>query len=280
MEYVILDKEGFNDFIIILRRYINLKKVIYFIDKALAEEFSNKQQAFFNKLHHSHSEQQGDGGCCGESELNNKIFIPKENMNNLEKVLLEIYERFYYEDNVLKLVSYLNEKYKSITTKAKRDGMTMAVDDERDFLHNLLKEGVNFYLCSKLRNKLREFEESVSSQPMLLANPGGVDKDHRENLLNKLPSNLIFDLLKYSVVKIDKNLYDDINEYELYNEFKYLYLEGRFESLSLDYLNCYSFKFHKDFFKSTKFANIDKLSRQLNYLPYELNMKFSLQIKD
>ena len=276
MEISITDLKCYSN---IIKSYVNLKKVIYHIDKAISEEFNNKQNAYASKEHSNHK-----GGCCGESELNYKIFIPKDKMNNVEKNLSEIYEKFFYDDNLLKLTTYLNDKYKSINIKAKRDGMCMAVDDERDFIHNLLKEGVNFYLCSKLKNQLREFEESVSSAPMLLANPGSIEKDLRNDLLNCLPSNSIDDLLKKSISIIDANIFkSNINEYELFNELKYLYHEGRFETLDLNNLKCFALKFHKDFFQKSRFSNAEKLAKMLCYLPYELNLKFqefSLQVSD
>jgi len=205
-------------------------------------------------------------------------------MNNIEKNLYDIYEKFYYNDDILKLVTYLNDKYTSIVIKARRDGMSLAIDDEKDFLHNLLKEGVNFYLCSKLKNKLREYEESISSQPMLLANPGSLEIESRKDLLNKLPKCSLNDLINNTYMKIDENIYNSINPYEMYEEVKYLYLEGKFETIELSHLKCFQLKYNKNFFStSKKFNNLNQFSNEVVYLPYELNMKFqefSLQVSD
>lgn len=269
-----------------IKKYVNLKKILFHIDKTLSEEFHKKQLYFYEqsqKNHsHCHSSHQNDS-CCGESILFNNIYIPYDKMNNIEKNLYELYEKFYYDDEILKLVTYLNDKYTSITIKAKRDGMTLAIDDEKDFLHNLLKEGVNFYICSKLKNKLREYEESISSQPMLLANPGSLDKEKREIFLDKIPKDSLNQLINKEFIKIDENIYNNINPYEIYDEIKYLYLEGKFETIEITQYKCFTLKYNKNFFSQSKFNNLNQLSKVITYLPYELNMKFqefSLQVSD
>ena len=74
------------------------------------------------------------------------------------------------------------------------------------------------------------------------------------------------------------------NEYELYDETRYLYLEGRFITQDNDQGGSFfTLKYNKEFFKNSKFQNAYNLSKYLYYLPFELNSKnseFSFQTND
>ena len=75
-------------------------------------------------------------------------------------------------------------------------------------------------------------------------------------------------------------------EYEIYNKFKYLYIEGHFEDSNINNKNIrtdYFFKFHKNYFKDSKHPGLDDIANLICHIPYELNMKYSnfaLQISD
>lgn len=127
-------------------------------------------------------------------------------MNNVEKNLNEIYEKFYYPINLQELFVFLNSKFEAIVNRGKNDGIVMSEEDEKELLHNMFKEGINFFLFSKLKAKLREFEESISSQQMLLAYPHSIE--NREEVLNVLPSSVISELLKNSLVIFNNPYYD------------------------------------------------------------------------
>lgn len=87
-----LTEQDFKELCHIIKRYVNLKKVLYYIDKSISEEFMKKQDAYFqlkkmesdkkkkecclesdghNHFHKENSEE-FVGGCCGESILNNQ----------------------------------------------------------------------------------------------------------------------------------------------------------------------------------------------------------------
>lgn len=134
-------------------------------------------------------------------------------MNNIEKNLLEIYEKFYYDTSIDELMLYLNEKFEKITKAGKSEGLQLDSSAEKDLLHRLLLEGVPFYLCDKLKNKLKSFEESISEQPMLLAHPSSI-KNY--DVINFIESKYISELVNEDYVKIDHKIYQDL--------YKYIYL--------------------------------------------------------
>lgn len=131
-------------------------------------------------------------------------------MNNIEKNLNEIYEKFYYPVYILELIDFLQEKHEKIISKARKDGMIMESDYEKDFLHNIFKEGVNYFLYNKLTKKLKEYEESISSQPMLLAHPRNITEDHEKEMLTTIESSYVSLLIKNNWVFIEKPIYLDL----------------------------------------------------------------------
>lgn len=74
-------------------------------------------------------------------------------------------------------------------------------------------------------------------------------------------------------------------EYELYNEVKYLYSEGNFEDNSIknDKRTDFTLQCNVNFFKKSKHQQMSKLIQLIYYLPFELNSKYSgfnLQVND
>jgi len=275
-----VQEKDFKELCNIIRRYVNFKKVLYYIDKGISEEFCSKQEAFFQKKKENPEFINISGGCCGESILNNTIFIEPDRMNNIEKNLYELYEKFYYPVYIEELIDFIQQKYEKIASKMGKEGQSVPEDEEKDFLHNIYKEGVNYFLYSKLVKKLKEYEESISSQPMLLAHPRNIEE---EDMLDFISSSYVSKLLSSDMVVIEKPIYYDIKEFELYDELRYLYLEGRFTTIEQDKMNTFVMKYNKAFFKDTKFENIHNLSTYICYLPFELNSKnpnLSLQTND
>ena len=126
-------------------------------------------------------------------------------MNNIEINLYEIYDEFYYERNIDKLLIYLNDKFERITKKGFKDGLTIDPISEKEIIHKLLLEGLPFYLHELLKIKLKSFEESISEQPMLLAYPNSIKN---KNLLNFIEPDYISNLIKNHYVYIDSKIYD------------------------------------------------------------------------
>jgi hypothetical protein len=196
-------------------------------------------------------------------------------MNNFESNLYEIYEQFYYPSNIDKLLTFLNEKFEKITKQGVKDGLNLDKDAERELIHKLMLEGIPFYINEQLKNKMKQFEESISEQPMLLAYPNAIKK---QNLLNFLNPKYISILVNDDYVSIDEKIYPDFKEYEIFNMFKYLYLEGIFEDTSIknkDLRKDFILNFHKDYFKESKHTEIYNLAQLITHLPYELNLKYS-----
>jgi len=109
-------------------------------------------------------------------------------MNNIEKVLDEIYSEFFYEDNLAETIETLTEKFERIVSSGKAQGMILDKQAEKDLTHRILLEGVPFVLLTKLKAKLKKYEESISEQPMLLAHPSGVEN---HDLLRIFPSYIV-----------------------------------------------------------------------------------------
>jgi hypothetical protein len=128
-------------------------------------------------------------------------------MNNIEKNLYEIYETFYYQSNLEKLLEYMNEKFTRITKQGLKDGLNLDPDTERELVHRVMLEGLPYYIQEQLRNKLKEFEESISEQPMLLAHPSGIEN---KDLLGYIESKYVADLVKNNYVAIDTKLYQEM----------------------------------------------------------------------
>lgn len=77
-----VDDKEFKELCKIIRRYVNFKKVLYFIDKKIGEEFYQKQEAYYklNLQNHDHNDghdHHESGNCCGESVLNNTSKLTK-----------------------------------------------------------------------------------------------------------------------------------------------------------------------------------------------------------
>jgi len=210
------------------------------------------------------------------------VYIPREKQNNIEKILYEIYESFLFPLNLNELLEYLNNKFQKIATAGFKDGMKLDEESEKELIHKLCLEGIPFYIFEKIKTLIKKYEESISEQPMLLAHPSGIlNKD----LINYLNPSLISDLVQKNYFYKDEKLYYDIDEYKLFDEFKYLYSEGYFEDISLkvEGRKDLIYKYNVNFFKNTKHKQINDFSNLLYCLPFELNSKLpnlSLQTND
>jgi len=180
------------------------------------------------------------------------------------------------------LIEYLSNKFEKITKSGFRDGLNLDEDSERELIHKLCLEGVPFYILEKIKSAMKKFEESISEQPMLLAHPSGIKNN---DLIQILESYLISNLVEKNYFIKDKKLYYNIDEYKLYDEFKYLYSEGYFEDISqkVQTRNDFIYKYNLNFFKKSKHQQISEFSNWIYYLPFELNSKLpnlSLQTND
>ena len=267
----------------VLKQYRNVYKTLYLINPTSAEEFLQKQEAYFKIKEWSETHFKYHPNCEKIFKQNTKIYIPKDKMNTYEKLLFEIYESFFTPDNLNKLLLYLEEKFDKIIKKGQSQGMILQEKEENDLTHKILLEGVPFYMSNLLRQKMKDFENSISEQPALIANPLSI-KD--KNMINFLSGENIKDLVTGLYCVINRNIYErkDIEPYEMYNQFKYMYDEGLFEEKpNMETRTDFIFNFHINYFKESKFKTVTNLTEAIYSLPYELNMKnpeFQLQIND
>lgn len=267
----------------VLKQYRNVYKTLYLINPTSAEEFLQKQEAYFKIKEWSETHFKYHPNCEKIFKQNTKIYIPKDKMNTYEKLLYEIYESFFTPDNLNKLLLYLEEKFDKIIKKGQSQGMILQEKEENDLTHKILLEGVPFYMSNLLRQKMKDFENSISEQPALIANPLSI-KD--KNMINFLSGENIKDLVTGLYCVINRNIYErkDIEPYEMYNQFKYMYDEGLFEEKpNMETRTDFIFNFHINYFKESKFKIVTNLTEAIYSLPYELNMKnpeFQLQIND
>ena len=267
----------------VLKQYRNVYKTLYLINPTSAEEFLQKQEAYFKIKEWSETHFKYHPNCEKIFKQNTKIYIPKDKMNTYEKLLFEIYESFFTPDNLNKLLLYLEEKFDKIIKKGQSQGMILQEKEENDLTHKILLEGVPFYMSNLLRQKMKDFENSISEQPALIANPFSI-KD--KNMINFLSGENIKDLVTGLYCVINRNIYErkDIEPYEMYNQFKYMYDEGLFEEKpNMETRTDFIFNFHINYFKESKFKIVTNLTEAIYSLPYELNMKnpeFQLQIND
>ena len=267
----------------VLKQYRNVYKTLYLINPTSAEEFLQKQEAYFKIKEWPEAHFKHHPNCEKMFKQNTKIYIPKDKMNTYEKLLYEIYESFFTPDNLNKLLLYLEEKFDKIIKKGQSQGMILQEKEENDLTHKILLEGVPFYMSNLLRQKMKDFENSISEQPALIANPLSI-KD--KNMINFLSGENIKDLVTGLYCVINRNIYErkDIEPYEMYNQFKYMYEEGLFEEkTNMETRTDFIFNFHINYFKESKFKIVTNLTEAIYSLPYELNMKnpeFQLQIND
>ena len=267
----------------VLKQYRNVYKALYLTNPTAAEEFLQKQEVYFKKKEWSSNHLKYHPNCEKIFKQNTKIYIPKDKMNTYEKLLLEIYESFFTPSNLNSLLLYLEEKFSNIIKKGKSQGMTLQEKEEQDLTHKILLEGIPFYMSNLLKQKLKDFENSISEQPALIANPLAVkDKKMINFLLGENIKNLVRDLFTV----MNRNIYTsiDIEPYGMYNQFKYMYDEGLFEEKpNMENRTDFLFNFSINYFKESKFKIVTNLLEAIYSLPYELNMKnpeFQLQIND
>ena len=280
---VLMPKDELKRLKSVLKQYRNVYKTLYLINPTSAEEFLQKQEAYFKIKEWSETHFKYHPNCEKMFKQNTKIYIPKDKMNTYEKLLFEIYESFFTPDNLNKLLLYLEEKFDKIIKKGQSQGMILQEKEENDLTHKILLEGVPFYMSNLLRRKMKDFENSISEQPALIANPLSI-KD--KNMINFLSGENIKDLVTGLYCVINRNIYErkDIEPYEMYNQFKYMYDEGLFEEkTNMETRTDFIFNFHINYFKESKFKIVTNLTEAIYSLPYELNMKnpeFQLQIND
>ena len=267
----------------VLKQYRNVYKTLYLINPTSAEEFLQKQEVYFKEKEWSEAHLKNHPNCEKIFKQNTKIYIPKNKMNTYEKLLYEIYESFFTPDNLNSLLLYLEEKFSKIIKKGESQGMILQEKEENDLTHKILLEGIPFYMSNLLKQKMKDFENSISEQPALIANPLAVkDKD----MINFLSGENIKNLVTGLYTVMNRNIYEkkDIEPYEMYNQFKYMYDEGLFEEKSnVENRTDFIFNFHINYFKESKFKIVTNLTEAIYSLPYELNMKnpeFQLQIND
>ena len=204
-------------------------------------------------------------------------------MNNIEKNINEIYETFYYPSNLNEVLLFLDAKFSKIVEGGLKQGMTLNKESEKELVHRLLLEGLPFYICSKLKDKLKKYEESISEQPLLLAHPSIITD---KKMINFIPPNNIEEIIKEDYTVINKKIYEDCHHYEIYNQFKYLYMEGVFEDESVKdktRRSDFILNFHINYFEKSKHKIITELTQSIYALPFELNKNypnFQLQIND
>ena len=280
---ILMNKEELIKLRHVLKQYRNIYKTLYLTNPSIAEEFLKKQEVYFKKREWSQNHLKHHPNCEKIFKQNTKIYIPKDKMNTYEKLLFEIYESFFTPDNLNKLLLYLEEKFDKIIKKGQSQGMILQEKEENDLTHKILLEGVPFYMSNLLRQKMKDFENSISEQPALIANPLSI-KD--KNMINFLSGENIKDLVTGLYCVINRNIYErkDIEPYEMYNQFKYMYDEGLFEEKpNMETRTDFIFNFHINYFKESKFKIVTNLTEAIYSLPYELNMKnpeFQLQIND
>ena len=282
-EKILMPKEELIRLKNVLKQYRNVYKTLYLTNPTAAEEFLQKQEAYFKKKDWSESHLKNHPNCEKIFKQNTKIYIPKDKMNTYEKLLFEIYESFFTPSNLNSLLLYLEEKYSSIIKKGEKQGMILQEKEEQDLIHKILLEGVPFYMSNLLKQKLKDYEHSISEQPALIANPLAV-KDRR--MINFLTGENIKNLVMNLYTVMDRNIYNsiDIEPYEMYNQFKYMYDEGLFEQKdNIENRTDFLFNFNINYFKESKYKIVTNLTEAIYSLPYELNMKnqeFQLQIND
>ena len=282
-EKILMPKEELIRLKRVLKQYRNVYKTLYLTNPTAAEEFLQKQEAYFKKKEWSENHLKNHPNCEKIFKQNTKIYIPKDKMNTYEKLLLEIYESFFTQSNLNSLLLYLEEKFSKILKKGEKQGMILQEKEEQDLIHKILLEGVPFYMSNLLKQKLKDYEHSISEQPALIANPLSV-KDRR--MINFLSGENIKNLVTNLYTVIDRNIYNsiDIEPYEMYNQFKYMYDEGLFElKEKMENRTDFLFNFNINYFKESKFKIVSNLTEAIYSLPYELNMKnpeFQLQIND
>lgn len=211
------------------------------------------------------------------------VYIPKDKLNNIEKNIYSIHESFYYPSNLNALLLFLEAKYTKILSSGLQQGMTVNKESERELMHRLLLEGIPFYISSLLKTKLKQYEESISEQPMLLAHPSSVND---KSMLNFIPKQNIEEIIKSNYTVIPNKIYTDLPQYELYSQFRYLYMQGEFEDESIkdnNHRSDFIFNFHINYFEKSKHKLITKLTHCLYALPFELNNNypmFQCQVND
>ena len=279
-----LTKIEFSNLKHIIKRYCNFYKALYHFNPTSADEFSKKQEFYFKqrKLPSNHKEIHPN--CENVFKMERKFYIPKEKLNNIEKNLFEIYESFFFPSNLNDFLIYFSQKFDKISKSGISQGLTLDKESEKELMHRLLLEGVPFYINRLLINKIKKYEESISEQPMLLANPSMIKE---KRMVNFIPSKNIEEIIKNDLTIIDKNIYEeDLNCYEIYNQIKYLYMEGIFEDNSAKegtHRTDFLLNFNINYFEKSKHKIITTLTHSIYALPFELNMKypnFQLQTND
>ena len=282
-EKKLLSKEELASLKKVLKQYRNVYKTLYLINPTVAEEFLKKQEVYFKKKVWSESHLKLHPHCEKIFKENIKIYIPKDKMNTYEKQLFEIYDSFFTPSNLNALLLFLEDKFSKILQKGESQGMVLQEKEEKDLIHKILLEGVPFYMSDLLKKKLKDYENSISEQPALIANPMSV-KDKK--MINILSGENVAALVNGLYTVINKNIYEniDIEPYEMYNQFKYMYDEGLFEEkVNNDNRSDFLFNFHINYFKESKYKIVNNLTEAIYSMPYELNMKnpqFQLQVND
>lgn len=75
---LILDSDSFTKYCRLVKKYINLRKVLFHVDKKIAEDFFNKQIAFYEK---KFGDKSINKSCCEESILNQESKLQIINMH-------------------------------------------------------------------------------------------------------------------------------------------------------------------------------------------------------
>ena len=130
-EKILMPKEELIRLKNVLKQYRNVYKTLYLTNPTAAEEFLQKQEAYFKKKEWSENHLKNHPNCEKIFKQNTKIYIPKDRMNTYEKLLLEIYESFFTQSNLNSLLLYLEEKFSKILKKGEKQGMILQEKEEQ-----------------------------------------------------------------------------------------------------------------------------------------------------
>lgn len=253
-----------------LRKFLNIYRILYFLDPPSADAFKSRNE-YYHNLKHNPSES-STSSCCSIAFA--KIYIPDSELTIIERRMKEIVSKSGLKVLIPKFLEKISTSFFKIKNSGLKEGLKWDDETEKHVLSDVLKEGLQREIITEMRKLMQSEQKSDSKQPGLYATPSAFIAKYPKFKFETLRNETIAELMKNNFA-IQRNFMGIDFLRGLYKELNYLELEAKFEETiqEANFRNDRTLWISLNDVKEKDFPRIYGLLMILSSLPFELNFK-------